>query len=164
MLQCYWFCVLWVCKEYASAFCFLVFILFFKIFLRCQTLLPCLLKQTILKWQICKYRTGMEFSILLESVYLSKPSYFSGSMCASFLRKNFAVPTWTFQWKQPAQSPQQPVCQSTYLRYERARVKFLAPESISHVIWRKTALKGENKSPNLGKPRMHHEGTYNGEE
>lgn len=111
-----------------------LFFFLLLIFLRCWALPHCLLKQTALKRHLCKYRTGMEFSILLQSVYLSKPANFSGSTHASFLRKNFTAPTWNFQWKQPAQSPRQPVCQGTYLGCERSRVKFLASRKIPMVI------------------------------
>lgn len=108
-------------------------------------LLHCLLKQTAIKQLLCKYRTRMEFSTLLESVYFSKPAHFRGSTHASFLRKNFTVSTWNFQWKQPAQSPRQPVCQGTYLGCERSRV--LAP--------RKTPLeRRDQEHPNWGKAIM----------
>lgn len=134
--QCSWLCVMNSASAFHFHFVFLgsCFFLILLIFLRCWALLHCPLKQTPLKWHLCKHRTGMEFSILLESVYLSKPANFSRSRHASFLRKNFSAPTWNFQWKQPAQSPRQPVCQGTDLPCERSRVKFLAPRKIPLVI------------------------------
>lgn len=50
-----------------------------------------------LNQHLCKYGISMEFSILLESVYLSKTTRFNESLNANFLGKNFAVSTWNFQ-------------------------------------------------------------------
>lgn len=57
-----------------------------------------------LNQNFCRYRTSMEFSILLECVHLSKATHFSESLHASFLGRNFAESTWNFQWKQAALS------------------------------------------------------------
>lgn len=68
------------CVCISLSFCFLgVGAIFLLNFLSCWARVHCLLKQTALIHHLSKYRTSMEFSILLESVYLSKPAHFSGA-------------------------------------------------------------------------------------